>query len=218
MSKVFFMVGMSLDGYMAPEGMELAHADDPDYLGWAGLWHQLQEWAFDQKFFRENLGLGEGGDTGRDNRLMEEIYGRTGASIMGKRMFEGGERFWPEEAPFHTPVFVHTHEERAPWERPGGTTFHFVDDDPEPVLRRAREAAGERDVRVAGGADVIQQYLRAGLVDEFFIQLAPVFLGGGIRLFDQVAPGSPALDLVDTFHSPRVTHLRFKVNALTKAA
>jgi dihydrofolate reductase len=209
MSKVFFMVGMSLDGYIAPEGMDMAHADDPDYLGWADLWGQLHAWAFDQKFFRENLSLGEGGATGRDNQHMEEIFGRTGVSIMGKRMFEGGERFWPEEAPFHTPVFVHTHEARDPWERPGGTTFHFVDDDLDAVLQRARDGAGERDVRIAGGADVIQQYLRAGLVDEFFIEVAPVFLGGGTRLFDGIAPGSPGLELVDSFHSPQVTHLRF---------
>lgn len=218
MSRVFFMVGMSLDGYLAPEGMDLSHADDPDYLGWAGLWHQLHEWAFDQKFFRENLELGGGGDEGRDNRHLEETFARTGASILGKRMFEGGERFWPEEAPFHTPVFVHTHERRDPWERPGGTTFHFVDDDLEKVLDRARAAAGDRDVRIAGGADVIQQYLEAGLVDEIYISLAPVFLGGGTRLFDRISRGTHALALVDSFHSAKVAHLHFTVQAGSPAA
>ncbi len=72
--------------------------------------------------------LGVGGETGRDNRMLEETFNRTGVSIMGKRMFDGGERFWPEEAPFHTPVFVLTHQVREPWERPGGTTFHFIND------------------------------------------------------------------------------------------
>jgi dihydrofolate reductase len=218
MSKVFFMVGMSLDGYLAPEGMDLAHADEPDYKGWADLWYQLQEWAFAQQFFRANLGLGDGGDTGPDNQLMERVYARTGASIMGKRMFEGGERFWPEEAPFHTPVFVLTHERRDPWVRPGGTTFHFVDDDLGSVVNEALEAAGGRDVRVAGGADVIQQFLRAGLVDEFLVELAPVFLGGGVRLFDGIEPGTPSLDLVESFHSPRVTHMRFEVTGARVAA
>ena len=98
---------------------------------------------------------------------------------MGKRMFDGGERFWPEEAPFHTPVFVLTKQVRSPWERPGGTTFHFVNDGIESALRQAREVAGGRDIRIAGGANAILQYLNAGLVDEFSIALAPVFFGAG---------------------------------------
>ena len=82
---------------------------------------------------------------------MRETFERTGANVMGKRMFEAGEPAWPEEAPFHTPVFVVTHERRDPWERLGGTTFHFVNDDIEPALDQAREAARDRDVRIAGG-------------------------------------------------------------------
>ena len=92
--------------------------------------------------FQENLTLGQGGEEGRDNDIVRETFERTGASVMGKRMFDLGERAWPEEAPFHTPVFVVTHEVRDPWRRPGGTTFHFVDDgEIETALKQAREAA-----------------------------------------------------------------------------
>src|SRR6476620_6216886 len=96
MSKVFFSVGMSLDGYIVPEGMELDHANDPNYKGWHGQWMALQQWIFRQKFFRENLKLGDDGETGRDNSILEETFARTGVSIMGKRMFDLGERMWPE--------------------------------------------------------------------------------------------------------------------------
>jgi dihydrofolate reductase len=211
MGKVFFSVGTSLDGFMAPEGMDLAHADDPNHKDWLGQWMELQKWTFQQRFFRENLKLGEGGETGQDNRILEETFDRTGASIMGKRMFDGGERYWPEEAPFHTPVFVLIHEVRGPWERPGGTTFHFVNDGIESALRQAREAAGGKDVRIAGGANAILQYLNAGLVDEFSVALAPVFFGGSIRLFDGVDRKKVAPEIVEAIHSPLVTHLRYAV-------
>ena len=211
MCKVFFSVGMSLDGFMAPEGMDVAHADDPSYNDWLSQWSELQNWVSEQQFFRENLKLGDGGETGQDNRILEETFKRTGVSIMGKRMFEGGERFWPEEAPFHTPVFVLTHQVRSPWERPGGTTFYFVNDGIESALRRAREAAGERDIRIAGGANAIVQYLNAGLVDEFSIALAPVFFGEGLRLFDGIDRRKGALEIVEAIHSPLVTHLRYAV-------
>lgn len=213
MSKVFFSVGMSLDGFMAPRGMDMAHADDPNYKDWLSQWMELQKWVFQQRFFRENLKLGEGGETGQDNRILEEMFQRTGVTIMGKRMFEGGERFWPEEAPFHTPVFVLTNQVRSPWERPGGTTFHFVNDGIETALRQAREVAGGRDIRIAGGANTIVQFLNAGLVDELFIALAPVFFGEGIRLFDGSDRRKVALEIVDAIHSPLVTHLRYAVRS-----
>lgn len=209
MGTVFFSVGMSLDGFVAPEGMDLAHADDPNHMDWGGRWMQLQGWMFRQRFFHETLKLGEEGETGRDNDILEETFERTGASIMGKRMFDGGEHNWPEEAPFHTPVFVLTHQVRDPWERPGGTTFHFVNDGIETALRRAREAAGDKDVRIAGGATAILQYLNAGLVDEFSIALAPVFFGGGTRLFDGIDREKVAPRIVEAIHSPLVTHLRY---------
>lgn len=211
MSKVFVNVGMSLDGYIAPEGMDMAHADDPGYKGWMSKWMRLQAWMFEQEFFRQNLGLGEGGETGNDNQIARETFERTGVSIMGKRMFDGGERFWPEEAPFHTPVFVVTHEVREPWERPGGTIFHFVNDGIESALEQARGVAGDRDVRISGGADVIRQYLDAGLVDELAIELAPVILGGGTALFDGVDADLVALEIEGVIDSPMVTHLRYSV-------
>jgi dihydrofolate reductase len=211
MGKVFFSVGMSLDGYIAPDGMDLDHADDPDHKDWMSLWMQLQNWVFQQQFFRQSLGLGEGGKTGRDNEIVKETMNRTGVSIMGKRMFDGGERFWPEEAPFHTPVFVLTHQEREPWERPGGTTFHFVNDGIESALQHARRVVDGRDIRIAGGADTIVQYLNAGLVDEFAIALAPVILGGGTPLFAGVDRNRVAFEISEVIHSPLVTHLRYRV-------
>lgn len=211
MSKVFFSVSMSLDGFIAPEGMELEHADDPNFNDWLSQWEKLQNWVSQQRFFRENLELGEGGETGQDNRILEETFNRTGVSIMGKRMFEGGERFWPEEAPFHTPVFVLTKQVRDPWVRPGGTTFYFVNDGIESALRQAREAAGDRDIRIAGGANAILQYLNAGLVDEFSIALAPVVFGSGIRLFDGIDRRKVGLEIVEAIPSPLVTHLRYAV-------
>jgi dihydrofolate reductase len=210
-STVFFSVGMSLDGFIAPEGMDMSHADDPGYNDWLKLWSELQKWTEQQRFFRENLQLGEGGETGEDNHILEENFQRTGVSIMGKRMFEGGERFWPEEAPFHTPVFVLTNLVRSPWERPGGTTFYFVNDGIESALRQARDVAGGRDIRVAGGANAIVQYLNAGLVDEFSIALAPVFFGGGIRLFDGIDRRKVGLQIVEAISSTLVTHLRYAV-------
>jgi dihydrofolate reductase len=211
MGKVFFSVGISLDGFMAPEGMDLAHADDPNYKDWLSQWMELQKWTSQQRFFRENLQLGEGGETGQDNRILEETFNRTGVSIMGKRMFEGGERFWPEEAPFHTPVFVLTHQVRSPWERPGGTTFHFVNDGIERALQQAREVAGGKDIRIAGGAHAIVQYLNAGLVDEFSIALAPIFFGEGVRLFEGIDRRKVSPEIVEAIHSPLVTHLRYAV-------
>ena len=207
MAKVFFSVTMSLDGFIAPEMMKMGVPVEQ----WLPQWMELQKYVFEQRFFRENLNLGEGGETGEDNRLLEETYKRTGVSIMGKRMFDGGEQAWPEEAPFHTPVFVLTKQVRSPWERPGGTTFHFVNDGPERALLRARNEAGDRDIRIAGGADVIIQYVNAGLVDEFAVALSPVLLGAGRRLFDGIDASRVSLDPMEAISSPMVTHLRYAV-------
>jgi len=209
-SKVFFDVVGSLDGFIAPEGMDLTHADDPDFKQWLSQWKKLQSWVFQQRFFRENLKLGEGGEIGHDNRLLEATFNRTGVSIMGKRMFDGGERYWPEEAPFHTPVFVLTHEVRKPWERPGGTTFYFVNGGIQSALRQARKAAGNRDVRIAGGANVIQQYLNAGLVDEFTIHYSPVFFGQGVPLFSGMS-GNINAKIKEAIASKEVTHVTYEV-------
>jgi dihydrofolate reductase len=185
--------------------------DDPDAKRWMAQWMELQQWIFPQRFFRENLKLGEGGEEGRDNDIARETFERTGASVMGKRMFDLGEPAWPQEPPFHTPVFVVTHEKRDPWERPGGTTFHFVNDGIEPALDQAREAAGDRDVRIAGGGATILEYVNAGLIDEFTIALSPVLFGSGIRLFEGVDAGRVALEPVGAEPTPRVTHLTYAV-------
>jgi dihydrofolate reductase len=202
--KVFFSVTMSLDGFVAP-----AHV--PYSQPWMAQWMELQQWIFPQRFFRENVMLGEGGEEGRDNDILRATFERTGASVMGKRMFDLGEHAWPEDAPFHTPVFVVTHAQRDPWERPGGTTFHFVNDGIEPALEQAREAAGDRDVRIAGGGTTILEYVNAGLVDEFTIALAPVLFGDGIRLFGGVDADRVALEQVRVEPTQRVTHLTYAI-------
>lgn len=210
MSKVFFLVSMSLDGYLAPPGMDLEHASDPSHEAWGAQWGKLHSWMLATRFFRENLKLGEGGDTGPDNQLAEQTFRRTGVSIMGKRMFDLGERMWPEEAPFHTPVFVLTSQVRQAWVRPGGTTFYFVNDGIESALAQARAVAGDRDIRISGGADTIQQYLRAGLVDEFTLAISPVMFGGGQRLLADIGR-DVGLELVETTASPRTTFVRYAV-------
>ncbi|MFI4885298.1 MAG: dihydrofolate reductase family protein [Steroidobacterales bacterium] len=201
-AKVFFSVSMSLDGFIAPGSLG-------ELMG--KQWMELQAWVFPLRFFRESLKLGEGGEEGRDNDIARETFQRTGASVMGKRMFDAGERMWPEEAPFHTPVFVVTHEKRDPWERPGGTTFHFVNEGIETALARARKAAGDRDVRIAGGGATIVEYVNAGLIDEFTIALSPVLFGSGIRLFEGVDSGRVALEPVRAEPTQRVTHLTYAV-------
>jgi dihydrofolate reductase len=209
MSNVFVNIGLSLDGYMTPKGMTLEHWDDPGYENWAAKWGALMGWIIGQKYFRENLKLGEGGETGPVNDMIRRTTERIGANVMGKRMFDAGERSWPEEAPFHTPVYVLTHEKREPWVRPGGTTFFFVNDGPERALALARESAGARDVRISGGADVIQQYLRLGVVDELEIALAPVLFHGGRRLFENLSDAVPAFRIDSVLNGPHATHLRY---------
>jgi dihydrofolate reductase len=208
MSKVFVNIGLSLDGYMAPEGMTMENWDKPEYKNWGAKWGALMAWIHNQQYFRENLKLGPGGETGPVNDLLRSTTERIGANIMGKRMFEAGERGWPEEAPFHTPVYVLTHEKREPWGRPGGTTFYFINDGPDRALELARESAGRRDIRIAGGADVIQQYLTMG-VDELEIALAPVLFGGGRRLFENLREPGPQFRIDKVLDGPAATHLRY---------
>lgn len=199
---VFFSVSMSLDGFIAPESSD-------ELMG--KQWMELQQWVFPTRFFRENLGLGEGGEEGPDDDVVRRTFARTGASVMGKRMFDAGERMWPEEAPFHTPVFVVTHEEREPWERPGGTVFHFVNDGIGSALEQAREAAGDRDVRIAGGGATILEHVNAGLVDEFTVAVSPVLFGKGVRLFEGVDAARVALEPLRAEPTARTTHLTYAV-------
>ena len=200
--KVFFSVSMSIDGFIAP--------DSPEEL-MGQQWMELQQWLFPTRFMRENLQLGEGGEEGRDNDIARATYERTGASVMGKRMFEAGEHAWPEDAPFHSSVFVVTHERRDPWARLGGTTFHFVNDGIEAALDQARAAAGDRDVRIAGGGETILEYVNAGLIDEFTIALSPVVFGKGIRLFAGVNAGARRAGAGRLGVVSAVTHLTYAV-------
>jgi len=209
MSKVFVNIGLTLDGYMAPDGMSIEHWGDPSYKQWGTRWGSLMGWILKQKYFREKLGFGPGGEEGVVNDMLRHTLERSGANIMGKRMFEQGEVSWPEEAPFRTPVYVLTHEKREPWVRPGGTTFYFCNDGPEKALELARAAAGDRDIRISGGADVIQQYLNMGVVEELEIALAPVLFGQGRRLFENPGAALPKFRIDSVLNTPDATHLRY---------
>jgi dihydrofolate reductase len=209
MSTVFVNIALSLDGYMAPEGMAIEHWRTPEYKNWGAKWGALMTWLMRQQHFRESLKFGPGGETGAVNDLVRHTMERTGANIMGRRMFEQGEASWPEEAPFHTPVYVLTHETREPWVRPGGTTFYFVNGGPERALEQAKAAAGDRDIRISGGANVIQQYLNLGVVDELEIALAPVLFGGGRRLFENIREPGPEFRIDRVLEGPAATHVRY---------
>jgi dihydrofolate reductase len=209
MSKVFVNIGLSLDGYMAPEGMNIEHWDRPEYKNWGAKWGALMSWILKQQYFRESLQFGQGGETGPVNDMLRNTMERSGANIMGKRMFDAGERSWPEEAPFHTPVYVLTHEKREPWVRPGGTTFYFFNDGPASALEQARESAGDRDIRISGGADVIQQYLNMGVIDELEIALAPILFGSGRRLFENLHEPVSQFRIDRVLNTPDATHLRY---------
>ncbi|MFZ6843536.1 dihydrofolate reductase family protein [Undibacterium sp. RuTC16W] len=171
MSKVFVNIGLSLDGYMAPEGMTMKN---PGYKNWGAKWGALMTWLLNTQYFRENLKFGPGGETGPVNDLVRTTTERIGANIMGKRMFDQGEVAWPERA-----------------------------------LVLARESAGSRDIRIAGGADVIQQYLNLGAIDELEIALAPVFFGGGRRLFENLREPGPQFRIDKVLDGSAATHLRY---------
>jgi dihydrofolate reductase len=217
MSKVVFDVSVSVDGFLAGPNASL---EQP--LGEGG--EALHEWAFVTKRFREAHGH-EGGDEGADSDVIDEHLRSTGATVMGRRMFSGGEGpweadpnangWWGDEPPFHHPVFVLTHHAREDLALNGGTTFTFVTGGIEAALALARKAAGEQDVAVAGGANVIQQYLQAGLFDEFQLHVAPVLLGAGVPLF-AAGPAEP-LRVVRTrvIASPGVAHLRYRCSPAT---
>jgi dihydrofolate reductase len=210
MSIVTTEISMSLDGFVAgPE----PSATDP--LGVGGM--DLHEWAFRLAAWREAHGL-EGGEVDVDSELVERAGASRGAVVMGRRMFSGGAGpweddpnaggWWGEEPPFHCPVFVVTHHERAPLEL-RGTTFEFVTAGVGKAVEGARLAAAGKDVLVAGGGAVVQQSLRAGLVDELLIHVVPLFLGGGTRLFEAVP--ARRLEVAEVVAAPRATHIRYRV-------
>lgn len=205
MSTVFVSVSVSLDGYMAPE----QRPDDVGDRRFFAQWMQLQRWIALQRTFRRTLHLGDDGRTGEDDDHVARTFARTGVTIMGKRMFDSGERMWPEEPPFHSPVFVLTRTVREPWVRKGGTTFWFVNDGLHAALARAREVANGRDIRIGGGAHTVRAYLKAGLVDELELAISPVLLGGGLPLFDRMEPA--ALELVRTWGTDLASHVHYHV-------
>jgi dihydrofolate reductase len=213
MGTVKFSVAMSLDGFLAGPNPRL---DEP--LGDGGM--RLHEWMLQTASFKEAHGRGEGGATGRDDEIAREDFENTGAYVMGRQMFGGGEGdwgdgswkgWWGDDPPYRVPVFVLTHHPREPVPMEGGTTFHFVTDGIESALEQAQAAAGDKDVKIAGGASVVQQYLKAGAVDEFQVHLAPVFLGGGVKLFDGLGNDEIKLELVRAVESPLVTHVKYRV-------
>jgi dihydrofolate reductase len=196
-------MSMSLDGFIAGPN---AGVGNP--LGDGGV--RIQQWMFDLASFREIQGL-TGGQTNRDDEVLRERFAPTGAIVLGKRMFDEGEGPWGDNPPFRMPVFVLTHDARETLVKEGGTTFTFVTDGIECALEQAKAAAGDKNVNIAGGADTVQQFIKAGLLDELEIHLAPVLFGDGIWLFDKMGPEQIELESARVIASPRVTHLMFRV-------
>jgi dihydrofolate reductase len=209
MSSVTCQLSVSLDGYVAGPNQSL---DNP--IGEGGM--RLHQWALATDTWNEQHGL-EGGGRSADSEVAAEMMEGIGAFIMGRNMF-GADRgawdlswtgWWGDDPPYHAPVYVLAHHEREPVEMQGGTTFHFVTGGIESALEQARAAAGERDVSIAGGASTVNQYLAAGLLDELYLHIVPVVLGGGERLLEGV--GDPTLELVKVIASPAVTHIKYRV-------
>jgi dihydrofolate reductase len=211
MSRLQLAIAMSLDGYVAGPSQSV---ENP--LGIGGM--RLHEWAFELEAWRVQHGL-EGGEVNPSQEVVKERLASVGATIMGRNMFGGHpgpwnaaepwNGWWGEDPPFHHPVFVLTHHSREPLACEGGTTFTFVTDGIESALAQAQKAAGGKDVSLAGGAAAAREYLAADLVDEMEINLVPIFLGDGERLFEDLGVGNPAFRHARTVDAPGVTHLRF---------
>src|SRR6476620_6499701 len=207
MSKLKLTITMSLDGYGAGPDQSL---EQP--LGAGG--EELHDWLVPLKAFRESHGQ-EGGEVNASTPFAVGILAGDGATIMGRNMFGGGpgpwdeswKGWWGDDPPYHNPVFVLTHHPREAVEMDGGTTYHFVTDGIESALEQAQAAAGGKDVSLAGGASVAQQYLAAGLLDELVVSVVPNLLGGGARLFENL--GDARLEQVESVEAPGVTHIRY---------
>jgi dihydrofolate reductase len=211
MSRVRVHISTSLDGYVAGPNQS---QEEP--LGEGG--ERLHDWLVALKSWREQAGM-DGGEESVSNAVFEEVTANVGAEIMGRGKFGPAGRgpwgddpwrgWWGEEPPFHKPVFVLTHHEREPLTL-SDTTYTFITDGIEAALERAREAAGDQDVFIGGGADVINQYLAAGLVDELELHVVPMLLGGGARLFEGVGPDLK-LEQLRVVDAPGVVHLKYRV-------
>jgi dihydrofolate reductase len=191
MGKVTSDISMSLDGFITGPNVGVGNGMGDDG-------HRLHDWMFDAK-------------TKTDAAIFDEKYASTGAILIGKRMFDVGFEPWGDPPPFGMPVFVVTHEQREPQPMQGGTTYTFVTDGIEAALKQARAAAGDKNVGIWGGANIIREYLRAGLLDEMQIQLIPILLGGGVRLFEDLDPEGIELRRTSSIETPSATHFRFEV-------
>ena len=203
---------ISLDGYGAGPGQGI---DNP--LGVGG--EDLHQWALPTRTFQRLLFGAEGGTTGIDDDFAARGVTDIGAWILGRNMFSPIRGSWPDmnwrgwwgdNPPYHVPVFILTHHARPPVEMEGGTTFHFVTCGVQDALDRARKAANGMDVRVGGGANTIQQYLRAGLIDEMHVAIAPILLGRGERLFEGVDLRALGYDCVQHVASEKAIHVVFR--------
>ncbi|RSM43762.1 dihydrofolate reductase [Amycolatopsis balhimycina DSM 5908] len=221
MTKVTAQMSVSLDGfYTGPRDTR----DNQDMSGWmrgpeAPGFFRVTRWAVDAMAWRERQGFA-GGEQSIDSKIVEETFAAAGAYVMGRRMFDAGEVPWGEEPPFRAPVFVVTHRAREVLERQGGTSFTFVTEGLERAVELARDAAGGKDVAVAGGGELVRQVLAAGLLDQLELHIAPVLLGDGQRLF---GPGlglgaDDGIELVPArvVDAPGVTHIRYTVTRRAK--
>jgi dihydrofolate reductase len=210
MTKIIAQLCVSLDGcYAGPRD------DEPNWLesDEAPGFFRITRWVTDAMSWRERLHL-DGGEHDVDSEVIAETFARPGAYVMGRRMFDAGERPWGEEPPFRNPVFVVTHRSRERLERRGGTSFEFVTDGVEAAIERARAAAGGKDVALAGGGTLIQQALQLGLLDELELHIVPVILGrAGQRLLALDLDPREGIELVPerTIASHEVTHVRYRV-------
>lgn len=197
MTKVASDVSMSLDGFITgPNG-----SVDVD---------RLHQWMYDLESFRKPHGM-SGGVKNRDSEILDESFKAAGAYVMGRRMFDVAEEPWGDNPPFHGPVFVVTHNARETLVKEGGTTFTFVTDGIESAVKQAKSAAGNKSVAVPGGANLIQQLIKAGLLDEIQIHITPVLLGDGLRLFEEMGPEHIEMKATRVIDSPAVTHIRFQI-------
>src|SRR5688572_12272173 len=212
MTKLAVEITMSVDGYVAGPDQSVQHP-----LGVGG--EELHQWVVATRSWRELHGM-DGGATGPDDTVAAEMFENVGATIMGRHMFGGGDGpweehpwkgWWGENPPFHTPVFVLTHHARAPLEMQGGTTFHFVTEGIHAALERARGAARGKDINLGGGAEVIQQYLKAGLIDEMNVHAVPLLLGNGARLFEQTDGRQTEYECIRVVCSPAAAHYKYRL-------
>lgn len=209
MSKVIAQLCVSLDGcYAGPRDDEPNWFKSKEALGF----FRITRWVTEAMAWRDRQHL-EGGEQDVHSEVIAETFARPGAYVMGRRMFDGGERPWGEEPPFRNPVFVVTHRERERVERLGGTSFTFVTDGLESAIEQAKAAAGGKDVAIAGGGTLVKHALELGVLDELELHIVPVILGDGQRLLDVDLGVGEGLELVAerTIHTPEVLHVRYRI-------